>query len=351
MGTGILAISVSIAPVAVPLGPLIAKSLWAGDVVLFSILTAFWLAKAVRDRGAVFAPLRDPMKAQSWGAPPMACFTLAVGFLKVGEGFLPGAACVHAAQVLFAVGVAGSIFSVSVVPYLMFTHHDITQDQTVGSWLMPVVPSVVASVPAALLVPTLPEAMRGDILAGGYALLGTGIALAAIIIVLFYSRLLYHKVPSGALVATTWLVVGPLGQSIAGIIALGAAADAVWPEYGHGLVLTGLAYGVLVWGFAMYWLAMAIALTIRAVVMNLPFDLSWWAFTFPVGVLTAGTDALYGVTRTSIFEIASVALLALLAATWSLVTARTLRTMVVQAAAGLEPIQPPVVLQGSKIAL
>jgi tellurite resistance protein TehA-like permease len=122
-----------------------------------------------------------------------------------------------------------------------------------------------------------------------------------------------------------WLVVGPLGQSIVGIVALGSAAGAVWPDLGPGLAMAGLAYGVLVWGFAMYWLAMAIALTVRTVRKHMPFNLSWWAFTFPVGVLTAGTDALFVQTRAHIFGIASLALLVLLATMWSLVSLKTFR--------------------------
>ncbi len=323
MGTGILAICVTISPVSIPFGQPIGATLWAADGLLFAILTALWLCNMVRGPRALLATLHDPVKAQLWGAPPMACFTVAVGFLKIGCEFLSPELCVSAAQLLFIGGVSGSIFCAFVVPYLMFTHHELSQDKTFGSWLLPVVPPIVASVPAALLSPSWPEAIRGDVLGLAYALLGTGIVLAAIIIVIFYSRLLYHKVPGGALVTTMWLVVGPLGQSIAGIIALGTAAETVWPDFGRGLAMAALAYGVLVWGFAMYWLAMAIALTIRALRMHLPFNLGWWAFTFPVGVLTAGTDALYVLTRAHIFALASVGLLALLTTLWLLVATKT----------------------------
>ena len=193
-----------------------------------------------------------------------------------------------------------------------------------GSWLLPVVPPIVASVPAALLATTWPPGLRADMLAFAYALLGIGIILAAIIIVLFYSRLVYEKVPAGPMIPTMWIVVGPLGQSIAGIIALGSTARTVWPALGGGLAIAGLAYGVLVWGFAMYWLAMAITLTVRAARLHLPFSLGWWAFTFPVGVLTAGTDALFAQTHASIFAFAAVALIVLLATLWMLVAAKTL---------------------------
>ncbi|GAC1542092.1 MAG: TDT family transporter [Vulcanimicrobiaceae bacterium] len=325
MGTGILAITATISPIQIPFGHAAGVALWSADAVLFALFSVLWFASMVRKPGDVLATLRDPVKAQIWGAPPMACFTIAVGFLKIGEQFLPPAACIAAAQTLFVVGVLGSIFSASVVPYLMFTHHELTHEKTFGSWLLPVVPPIVASVPAALLSSTWPEAVRGDMLGLAYALLGIGVILAAIIIVIFYSRLLYMKVPDGALVTTMWLVVGPLGQSIAGIIALGTAAKTVWPEFGHGLAMAGLAYGVLVWGFAMYWLAMAIAMTIRATRNHMPFNLSWWAFTFPVGVLTAGTDALFVQTHAHIFGISSLVLFGLLATMWALVAAKTFR--------------------------
>ena len=328
MGTGILAICLTISPVPIPLGREIGVALWSADAVLFAVFSALWFVAALAEPKAIVATLHDPVKAQVLGAPPMACFTIAVGFLKIGAAFLPLGVCIAAAQTLFIVGVLGSIASAFAVPYLMFTHHEVTPEKMYGSWLLPVVPPIVASVPAALLSATWPEAIRGDMLGLAYALLGIGVILAAIIIVIFYSRLTIHKVPEGALVTTMWLVVGPLGQSIAGIIALGNAAGAVWPELGQGLAMAGLAYGVLVWGFAMYWLAMSIAMTVRAKRKHLPFNLSWWAFTFPVGVLTAGTDALYLQTHAHLFAISSLALLALLGSMWTLVATKSARGVV-----------------------
>jgi C4-dicarboxylate transporter/malic acid transport protein len=325
MGTGILAVCLMISPLPIPFGRALSLTLWSADTALFALLVALWVSAGLRFPGAVAATLRDPAKAQLWGAPPMAAFTIAVGFLKIGETVLPVHACVVAAQALWTAGVAGSLFSAFFVPYLTFTRYELSVDKALGSWLLPVVPPIVASVPAALLIPTVPVAFRGDLLGFAYALLGTGLILAAIVIVIFYGRLVFHKVPEGPLVPTLWIVVGPLGQSIAGTSALGFAAQSVWPAFGHGLALAGLFYGVLVWGFAMYWLAMAIAVTARAVRKRLRFTLGWWAFTFPVGVLTAGTDALFAQTGAHLFGVASVLLLALLAAMWLLVAVTSLR--------------------------
>jgi C4-dicarboxylate transporter/malic acid transport protein len=341
MGTGILAITATISPIPIPFGRAIGVALWSVDAILFAIFAILWAIGSIRAPKTLLETLRDPVRAQVLGAPPMACFTIAVGFLKIGESFLPLEFCVAAAQTIFIVGVLGSIASAFAVPYLMFTHHELKSEKMYGSWLLPIVPPIVASVPAALLSPTWPDAIRGDMLGLAYALLGTGVILAAIIIVIFYSRLTIHKVPEGALVTTMWLVVGPLGQSIAGIIALGNAATTVWPAFGHGLAMAALAYGVLVWGFAMYWLAMAIAMTLRAKRKHLPFNLSWWAFTFPVGVLTAGTDALYLQTHAHIFGIVSLALLALLASMWSLVATKTLRGVLAEVVSQIEIVRHP----------
>jgi C4-dicarboxylate transporter/malic acid transport protein len=325
MGTGILAICATISPVEIPFARAFGAALWSIDVVLFAGFALLWMLAAIRDPRAMRASLTAPRAIHLLGAPPMACFTIAVGSLDIGTGLFPAAPCVAVAQVLFIAGVAGSILSAFLVPYLMITRYELTQETTAGNWLLSIVPPIVASVPAALLSPTWPAEMRGDVLGVAYGLLGIGLALAAITIVLFYGRLVYHKVPEGALVTTMWIVVGPLGQSIAGMIALGRAAVTVWPSLGQQLALAGTAYGVLVWGFAMYWLAMAIVVTIRAARKHLPFNLGWWAFTFPVGVLTAGTDALYAQTRAHIFAGASVLLLALLASMWLLVASKTLR--------------------------
>ena len=327
MGTGILAIGIAVSPVAIPHAASIAQTLWLLDVVLFAALLVLGLLKLAVDPHALAATLRDAGVAQTWGALPMAAFTIAVGCLNIGPALVPSATCIAVAQALFVAGAVGSVLTAFAVPYLMFTLHDLSPGDAHGGWLLPVVPPIVASVPAALLATTWPESVRSSMLAFAYALLGIGVSLAAILIVVFYGRLLVHKVPASPQVPTMWIVVGPLGQSIAGIIALGSAARVVWPALGDGLANAALAYGVLMWGFAMYWLAMALAITLRAVRRRLAFSLGWWAFTFPVGVLTAGTDALYGVTHAALFAISSVALLILLTSTWALVTTRSLHAI------------------------
>ena len=51
-------------------------------------------------------------------------------------------------------------------------------------------------------------------------------------------------------------------------------------------------YGVPVWGFAVLWIALATALTLRTMRRGMPFALTWWSLTFPVGTFVTGTTQL-----------------------------------------------------------
>jgi C4-dicarboxylate transporter/malic acid transport protein len=331
MGTGILALAVALSPLTTPPLHAVAAALWMATLALFIALLLLWLAHGLRDPNALRTCLDDPVRAPLWGAPPIACLTLATGFLVIGRPLAgPGLApaLLVCAQALWLAGVAGSLFSSLAVPYLMFTRHELSLEMTSGTWLLPVVPTLVAAVPGALLTSSWPAGWRPSMLALSYALWGIGAILSAIIVVLFVARLAYNRIPSGALVTTVWIVLGPVGMSITGIDALGAAASAVWPAFGPTLRIAGLAYSLPAWGFGVYWLALTVLVTLRAARTQLPFTLGWWAFTFPVGVLTTGTYALYRSTQASLFATAGVAFLLLLATLWTLVAIYSVRQCV-----------------------
>jgi tellurite resistance protein TehA-like permease len=75
----------------------------------------------------------------------------------------------------------------------------------------------------------------------------------------------------------------------------------------------------------MLWLALAAAITRRAAREHLPFSLTWWSFTFPVGTVVTGTSVLAASTHASFLKYASVALYALLVAAWLTAATRTAR--------------------------
>jgi tellurite resistance protein TehA-like permease len=324
MGTGILAIGWRATPLPLP-DPLragLAAGFWLLALATLATLSLLSLIKIVRAR---FVTSGELGKMLPWGAPPMAAFTVAVGFLQIGPQLFPAALCVAAAWALFIAGVLGGSASALVLPLRIMTSETSTLDRIAGTWLLPVVPPIVASVPFALLIPFSPASLRPTMLVLGYASLGAGLFLAAIVTVLFFLRLLLHRIPAPPLVPATWIVLGPIGQSIAGFVALGSVAQTVWPELGTLLRGAALFYGVVAWGFGLYWICFASVVTFRLRSEGIPFTLGWWSFTFPVGVFTAGSVALYHLTGASIYAFAADALIALLAGAWLIVASRTAR--------------------------
>ena len=74
-------------------------------------------------------------------------------------------------------------------------------------------------------------------------------------------------------------------------------------------------YGVPVLGFALLWLAIAAAITsIRTT--GLPFSLTWWSFTFPVGTVVTGSSELSRHTGSAALGWLAVALFVFLVGAW-----------------------------------
>lgn len=101
--------------------------------------------------------------------------------------------------------------------------------------------------------------------------------------------------------------------------------EALPAPYSTALQAFGVVYGVPVWGFALLWAGIAGAITVRTARAGLPFSLTWWSFTFPIGTLVTGTTGLAVHTGSSLFTVAAGIFYFLLVAAWATVAVRTAR--------------------------
>ena len=328
MGTGIVANAAAVLPLRMPGLRVFATVVWAlAAAWLIVLTTAFavhWARYPERARGHA----ANPVMAQFWGAPAMALLTVGAGTLVLGHGLL-GPAAVAADWVLWLAGTALGLVTAVWIPYLMVTRHEIGAVDAFGGWLMPVVPPMVSAATGALLIPYVGSAQgRLTLLLACYAMFGISLFASVIIITQVWSKLVTHKPGAAVMVPTLWIVLGPLGQSVTAAGNLGTAATGVLPEpYAAGAGVFALLYGVPTWGFAMMWLVLAAAITIRTALRNrpggLPFALTWWSFTFPVGTCVTGTIALAARSHADVLRGASVVLFGLLVLAWVVVAART----------------------------
>ncbi|MBV9515997.1 MAG: C4-dicarboxylate ABC transporter, partial [Mycobacteriaceae bacterium] len=110
----------------------------------------------------------------------------------------------------------------------------------------------------------------------------------------------------------------------AGLLGTGAAI-AIDPSIAAGMNILAVLYGVPAWGFAVLWIALATSLTLRTLRRGMPFALTWWSLTFPVGTFVTGTTQLAVHTGLPAFRIAAAVTAVGLLFTWILVAVRTAR--------------------------
>jgi C4-dicarboxylate transporter/malic acid transport protein len=327
MGTGIVAVAGAQLPVHVPGLRVFATVVWGLASLLLIGLTAAWAVHWVRQPARARGYAASPVMAQFWGAPAMALLVVGVGALLLGQGLL-GPAAVGVDWALWSAGTALGLVTTVWIPYLMMTRQEIGPDAAFGGWLMPIVPPMVSAATGALLVPHAAAGQpRLTLLVACYALFGISLLATLIIVPQIWSRLVQHKVGPAVLAPTLWIVLGPLGQSITAASNLAKAARPVLPApYGTGAAVAALLYGIPVWGFAMMWLVLAAVLTLRTARTaggRLPFALTWWSFTFPVGTCITGTIALADRSHATALQDVAVGLYVLLVVAWLVVAVRT----------------------------
>ncbi|WUH91734.1 TDT family transporter [Streptomyces sp. NBC_00433] len=316
MGTGIVANAAVTLPRSLDGLRTAATVVWLAAVVLLAVLTAGY----VRQR-KLRLHAADPVAAPFLGAPPMALLTVGAGALLLGGKVIGARAALGVDWSLWSLGTAFGLVTACTVPYLMVTRHRFAPDAASGGWLMPVVPPLVSAATGALLVPHAPAGQpRLAMLLGCYALLGLGLVTVFLVLAMVYSRLIHHDAPAGAVVPTVWIGLGALGQAVTALGALATASKGVLPPpYAVGAAVLALLPGVGLWGFALLWLALATALTVREFRAGLPFAPTWWSFIFPLGACVTGTSALAARTGSLLFVWAAVAFYGLLVIAWATV--------------------------------
>ena len=294
MGTGIVATAAATLPVQWPGLRGFAAAVWVLGAVWLITLTGAEVVLWTRHRAAAEGHAHNPVMVQFYGAPPMSLLTVGAGALLLGPSLIGAHAAIAIDAVLWPLGTITGLASSVAVPYLMFTRLRAAPDAAFGGWLMPVVPPMVSAATGALLVPHLPAGqVRLTMLLACYGMLGLSLIASLVVITQLWQRLVRYPAGPAALIPTLWIVLGPLGQSITAANLLGGVAHlALPPPSSTAFAAFGLVYGVPVWGFAALWAALAAGLTVRAARQRLPFTLSWWSFTFPVGTCVTAASGL-----------------------------------------------------------
>jgi tellurite resistance protein TehA-like permease len=166
-------------------------------------------------------------------------------------------------------------------------------------------PPVVASATGGLIAEAFAEVNKDYALWTlilSYVLWGTAIPLGMTCLVLYFHRLTMHNLPPPEVIVSAFLPVAPLGEGAFAILQFGKVARQLGPETnilgasgdgewsGNTLYVVGWLVCLIMWAYGVAWLFFAL-LSI-AKYRRLPFNIGWWALTFPLGVWTSATLSL-----------------------------------------------------------
>jgi C4-dicarboxylate transporter/malic acid transport protein len=329
MGTGIVANAAALLPFRSPLLTAISVAFWLLAASLLIVLATGALGQLALHRKLALSHHHNLAMAPFYGAVSMAFLTVGSGTLLAGSRIIGESSAVWIDATLWTIGAVSGLVCAVAIPYLLFVEHRPRLTDAYGSWLMPLVPPMVAASAGAGLVPHLASGQpRLDLLFACYAMFGLTLVMALIVITILWARLALHGVGESRLVPTIWIILGPFGQSITAVCLLAHAAPyAVPAATATALKDFALVYGVAMWGFAIAWLAISLMITAHTVRNHLPFAATWWSFTFPLGTLVTGTAELAVTSDIHALRLIAVPLFIGLISAWMLVAGRTALTL------------------------
>ncbi|WP_016773725.1 TDT family transporter [Pseudomonas sp. R62] len=330
MGTGVLALALAQLPLAIPGLRVVAEGLWLFNILLFSLFTAAYAARWILFFDEARRIFGHSTVSMFFGTIPMGLATIINGFLLFG---LPrwGDGVIHIVEALWWIDVAMSLACGVLIPYMMFTRQEHSIDQMTAVWLLPVVAAEVAAASGGLLAPHLTDAYAQlVVLTTSYVLWAFSLPVAFSILTILLLRMALHKLPHENMAASSWLALGPIGTGALGMLLLGGEAPAIFaanglPGVGEIASGLGLVAGITLWGFGLWWMLMALLITVRYLRDGIPFNLGWWGFTFPLGVYSLATLKLASILNLTFFSVFGTALVILLAAMWLIVGKRTVQ--------------------------
>ena len=277
MGTGILAICCKLfSNFAGFLLPLSHFLFWL-NVSLCFVFLIFWIARWFLFFENAKNDLFHPVISSFYP-------TIAVAFLVIAGGFIIILHNLKLAEIFWIIGTVLMIFFAFLVPYIMFTHENIQISHINPGWYIPPVGLIVIPIAGAFLEPVNSGIYKEIITIINFLGYGAGFFLYIALLAIIIYRLILHSPLPQNLAPTLWINLGPIGAGNIALINIVSKSSFI------SIKEPFFIFALIFWGFGLWWLVMAIIMTLRYIKKReLNYSMSWWAFIFPLGAYVAST--------------------------------------------------------------
>ncbi|KAH9862613.1 hypothetical protein IAQ61_010031 [Plenodomus lingam] len=297
MGTGIVSLLLAAIPFQVYWLYWLAVAFLALNTVLFTCAFAISLVRYTVYPEIWSVMLDDSPNSLFLGTVPMGFATLISAWCTLCIPYWGPWAVTFAWVCWIIDAVVAVTITISLPVLLISASHREALDRITAAQLLPIGASIVAAATGARVAEHLPDPEQAlGTLITSYILWGMATPLAMTVLVMYYTRLALHKLPPREIVVSSFLPLSPLGMGSYSIIHLGRMCRKVFPQTqffsgmpvaGDIFFIMGVFIALIMWAFGLTWLCFALASIYKS--RPFPFNMGWWGFTFPLGVMALST--------------------------------------------------------------
>jgi len=312
-----------------PLKELLAAFFYATAVLFFLAALIPWTAKFFLYPQNVRNDLNHPLAAHFFPTMPISLIILALGLLRYPDMLFSPEVSRSVAFWLWLLGSLGIYLFGYLILIRVFRNQGITPAHANFGWFIPPVSKLIIPVGGLEMAELYPRTME---LTFGLSMVSFGVGFFLFIFVgaAVFHRYIYHELPMSRLAPTFFIGMVPTAIIAAILFRLMHLIEhqqvlGLHPQ----LFLPAARIAILLcWGFSAWWFIMACLMIGHYLKhIEMPFALTWWAFTFPSGALCIASAVAWKVTGfASIFYFFVLAVLFMIVI-WLIVLLKTARAL------------------------
>jgi len=252
---------------------------------VFPIASFFMVLRFFVGLDCILKEWRHSSLIQFYSTISIAAAICAAGLLNIPISFISKSTAYDLAVIFWWIACLVGIFFIFLTPYKVITSNHAEPRRALGFWFLPPVGLFVLVFAGNFLAMHISniDYIR-VLLLFNTLVLGVSITFTAIVYTIFMFRGFFHNFPRKDVAPSFMIGVAPVGVSI-------VAINTILPVIKKaGLSMIDLSVllplvkivSLLLWGFGLWWLIVAIAVIVTYFVkQGIPLTLGYWAFIFP----------------------------------------------------------------------
>ncbi len=327
MGTAVVPLAVSFLAGAWVRG--VAAFFIVVSVAMFIGILIPWTLRFFLHPDAVRHDLHHPIAASFFPTMPIAIVIIALDLLRYPDLFFSMETSREIAFWMWLIGSIGIYVAGFLVLPRIYRSDAVELSHANFGWFIPPVAKLLIPVAGFELAMLFSD--RFELTFGlSIASFGIGFFLYLFVGSLVYHRYVLESLPASKFAATSFIAIAPTAIIAVALFKMMHLFEAGTPlnldaHAVHAVSVLGI---LATWGFAFWSFGMAVVIVISYVRhLELPYALSWWAYTFPLGSLAVATGVAWKVSRFESIRWLYIAVVVALLGAWVIVAVRTIRAM------------------------